>query len=144
MGNTIVVSFLLSRGANPNIGGPNLSTPLIRAIDIAQSGVKIYLVNELLLHGADARLRDGSGRTAFDAAKDAGLASGEIKRLLSQSTSRRPSDAETVNTTNTSSTNASSAYSYLTYNGIDLPSLNRNPRPGGKGLFNWFLHRSGQ
>ncbi|KAI3321108.1 ankyrin [Xylariaceae sp. AK1471] len=109
-GNEKMAAFLLLRGADPNKRGPGHFIPLVRAIDaVAQSRATIRLVKLLLEHGADTRLRDGSGRTAFEAANDAGLAAGEIKKLLSDQSSRRPSaasTASTVNTVNTSSTSS--------------------------------------
>ncbi|KAI0429982.1 hypothetical protein F5Y09DRAFT_356390 [Xylaria sp. FL1042] len=80
-GNEQMVAYLLSRGAKPNRDGPTEFIPLVSAIDaVAQSRAKIRLVKLLLEYGADAGLRDGSGRTALEAANNAGLAGGEIKK----------------------------------------------------------------
>ncbi|KAI1748582.1 ankyrin [Xylaria castorea] len=108
-GNVNMAAFLLERGANPNRGNPGQFIPLVSAIDaVAQSRrATIRLVKLLLEKGADARLRDGDGRTAFDAANNAGLAAGEIKKLLNNKLWRRPSItsiASTVDTARTSST----------------------------------------
>ncbi|KAI1741560.1 ankyrin [Xylaria scruposa] len=106
-GNENMATFLLERGADPNRGVPGQFIPLISAIDaVAQSRPRatIRLVKLLLEKGADARLRDGSGRTAFDAANNAGLKAGEIKKLLNDISGRRPSTASTTDTAKTSST----------------------------------------
>ncbi len=76
-----MAAYLLSQGANPNRDGPGKFIPLVSAIDaVAQSRATIHLVKLLLEHGADTGLRDGNGRTAFEAANNAGLARGEIKK----------------------------------------------------------------
>ncbi|KAI0467516.1 hypothetical protein F4859DRAFT_506680 [Xylaria cf. heliscus] len=76
-GNEIMAEELLKRGADPNRGVPGQFIPLVSAIDaVAQSRASIRLVKVLLEKGADARLRDGGGRTALDAANNAGLAAG--------------------------------------------------------------------
>ncbi|KAI0453773.1 hypothetical protein F5B21DRAFT_515189 [Xylaria acuta] len=96
-GNENMAAFLLERGANPNRGVPGQFIPLVSAIDaVAQSRATIRLVKLLLEKGADARLRDGSGRTALDAANNAGLPASEIKKLLSNKSWRRPTLQEAV------------------------------------------------
>jgi ankyrin repeat protein len=117
----VVVAFLLLRGADPNKRGPGHFIPLVRAIDaVAQSTAKIHIIELLLQHGADTSLRDGSGRTAYEAANTAGLAAGEIKKLLSKELARRPSvastasTASTVDTVNTLSTNSATTMSIST------------------------------
>ncbi|KAI1427869.1 ankyrin repeat-containing domain protein [Xylaria sp. FL1777] len=81
-GNEMMAAYLLSQGAKPNRDGPGKFVPLVSAIDaVAQSrGATIHLIKLLLEHGADVGLRDGNGRTALDAANNAGLAASEIKK----------------------------------------------------------------
>ncbi|KAI1273947.1 hypothetical protein F5Y07DRAFT_401911 [Xylaria sp. FL0933] len=80
-GNEKMVACLLSQGTNPNRDAPGKFIPLVSAIDaVAQSRANIRIVKLLLEHGADAGLRDGNGRTALEAANNAGLAGGEIKK----------------------------------------------------------------
>ncbi|TGJ79940.1 hypothetical protein E0Z10_g8825 [Xylaria hypoxylon] len=80
-GNEKMAAYLLSKGAKPNREGPGQFIPLVSAIDaVAQSRASIHLIKLLLEHGADTGLRDGSGRTALEAANNAGLAGGEIKK----------------------------------------------------------------
>ncbi|KAI1816570.1 ankyrin [Poronia punctata] len=136
--NKEMVSFLLSREAKPNIRGPNQSTPLIRAIETAPSNVIIHLVKELLRYGANPRLRDMYGTDAFKAAKEAGLAAGEIRRLLSESTARRPSSTSTAS----SSSYSGRASSVYTSSETHVSDSSENTRLGGKRLFSWFVPRS--
>ncbi|KAI0534129.1 hypothetical protein GGR58DRAFT_516390 [Xylaria digitata] len=83
-GNEKMAAYLLSKGAKPNRDGPGKFIPLVSAIDaVAQSRATIHLVKLLLEHGADTGLLDGSGRTALEAANNAGLAGGEIKKCKS-------------------------------------------------------------
>ncbi|KAI1175208.1 ankyrin [Nemania sp. FL0916] len=108
-GNEKMASFLLSRGASPNKDGSGRFVPLIIAIDaVAQSRATIHLVKSLLDYGADARLRDGSGRSAFEAASNAGLAAGEIKKLLGDKLWRKTSEASMASGTNTNRTSSTS------------------------------------
>ncbi|KAI2464055.1 ankyrin [Annulohypoxylon bovei var. microspora] len=94
-GNKNMAKTLLLKGqANPDIPGPGKCTPLIAAIELAtHSSRRICFVELLLLHGADPNIPDVNGRTAFTAAKNAGLAGEEIKRMLSLFPSRRTSSA---------------------------------------------------
>ncbi|KAI0192078.1 hypothetical protein EV127DRAFT_54742 [Xylaria flabelliformis] len=111
-GNETMATFLLERGADPNRGVPGQYIPLISAIDaVAQSRPRatIRLVKKLLEKGADARLRDNTGRTAFDAANNAGLKASEIKKLLNDSSWRRPSTTSTASTVDTAGTSSTSA-----------------------------------
>ncbi|KAI0420771.1 hypothetical protein F5X98DRAFT_308479 [Xylaria grammica] len=104
----VVAAYLLSKGANPNIGGNRHFIPLVSAINaVAQSRATIHLVKLLLEHEADIGLRDVSGRTALEAANNAGLAGGEIKKLLSDKALRRSSTISMVSTVD--SAGASSA-----------------------------------
>ncbi|KAI8628444.1 ankyrin [Xylariaceae sp. FL1651] len=90
-GNEKMAELLLLMGANPNKYGQGQFIPLVSAIDAAaRSRNKIHLVKLLLEHGADPGIRDGSGRTAFEAANNAGLAGSEIKRLLGEIFTSRP------------------------------------------------------
>lgn len=102
-GNEKMVRFLLSVGrANPNIQGPGQCTPLIVAIELAaQVAAKVAIVELLLEHGAQPNIADVYGRTAFTVSKNAGLAGGEVKRMLSVVSSRRTS-TNTVNSRTTS------------------------------------------
>ncbi|KAI1458216.1 ankyrin [Annulohypoxylon moriforme] len=94
-GNEDMVKALLSSGqAKPNIPGPGKCTPLIAAIKlVAHQSRKIPIVELLLLHGADPNIPDADGRTAFTAAKNAGLAGEEIKIMLNSAMSKRRSAA---------------------------------------------------
>ncbi|ORY62681.1 uncharacterized protein BCR38DRAFT_245760 [Pseudomassariella vexata] len=88
---------MLSRGANPNIQGPGLLTPLIIAVEVAaKSARKIAVVELLVRHGADPSYADSHKRTAFDAASNAGLAASEIKKLLDSAAFRRFSNTGTI------------------------------------------------
>lgn len=79
-----IVRCLLEHGADPNIQGPGLCTPLLVAIEAQiKISIKMTIVNELLNRGADPRISDASGQTAFNAAKKAGFGSA-IRRLLQQ------------------------------------------------------------
>ncbi|KAI2636757.1 ankyrin [Xylaria nigripes] len=101
-GNEMMASVLLSRGANPNGDSLRQYIPLVSAIDsVAQSSATIRLVKLLLDYGAGERIRDGSGRTAFDAANNAGLAAREIKKLLGENSRRRSSIASMASAMNT-------------------------------------------
>ena len=74
-GNKKMVRFLLDRHATVNIQGPNLYTPLLVAVEaVAQNALKISMIESLLRSGADPKLCDTQGRTAFDATHHAGLA----------------------------------------------------------------------
>jgi len=126
MGNEKMVHFLLEQGANPNIcqktrrgstlspylGGTNVCTPLIAAIQVVatKSSRKIGIIEDLLCHEADPHLTDANGRNAFQAANNSGLAGSEIKRLLQEhgsSSSRRSSDTSSSATIFTRSSNSS-------------------------------------
>ncbi|KAI0858722.1 hypothetical protein F4860DRAFT_505153 [Xylaria cubensis] len=90
-GNETMATFLLERGADPNRGVPGQYIPLISAIDaVAQSRPKatIRLVKRLLEKGADARLRDNTGRTAFDAANNAGLKAKHLQQVPQEAVRR--------------------------------------------------------
>ncbi|KAI0446315.1 hypothetical protein F4803DRAFT_559489 [Xylaria telfairii] len=89
-GNEIMAEELLKRGADPNRGIPRQFIPLVSAIDaVAQSRATIRLIKLLMEKGADATLCDGGGRTAFDAANNAGLAAAITRRKL-QTPERHP------------------------------------------------------
>ncbi|KAI1798998.1 ankyrin repeat-containing domain protein [Daldinia bambusicola] len=109
-GNTKMVKYLLSQGqANPDIQGPGKRTPLIVAIDLAaQDSQKIRIVEQLLKHGADPSIGDADGRTAFMAARNAGLAASEIRRMLNSVPPRRKSTATTNSASSSSRRNTSS------------------------------------
>ncbi|KAI1099969.1 ankyrin repeat-containing domain protein [Jackrogersella minutella] len=106
-GNQKMVKALLTKGrATPDIPGPGNCTPLIAAIDLAaQSSRKIPIVELLLKYGANPNIPDVDGRTAFAAAKNAGLAGSEIKRMLSLIPPR--ASAATVNSTRRSNSERS-------------------------------------
>ncbi|KAI1263287.1 hypothetical protein F5Y18DRAFT_418476 [Xylariaceae sp. FL1019] len=80
-GNEHMVKLLLAKNANPNKPGPGRCIPIVGAID-AQSRSKIRIVKLLLDYNANPRIHDVSGRNAFEAANNAGLAGGEIRQLL--------------------------------------------------------------
>ncbi|KAI0142716.1 ankyrin [Xylariaceae sp. FL1272] len=103
-GNEHMVKFLLSKKANPNKPGSGRCIPLVSAIDAAaQSRSKIRIVSELLDFHADPRIHDVSGRNAFEAANNAGLAGGEIRQLLESASVRRSSVASSSGMSRTSS-----------------------------------------
>ncbi|XXG95822.1 hypothetical protein Hte_002093 [Hypoxylon texense] len=107
-GNAKMVKFLLEEAkADPNLQGPGQRTPLITTIDdVTRSFRKIDIVRLLIQSHADPWIKDVDGRTAFTAASNIGLASGEIKRMLSE-VPRRASSA-TVKTISLSSDGRSS------------------------------------
>lgn len=106
-GNEKMVKSLLTEGrAAPDVAGPGKCTPLIVAIDLAaKSSGKIVIVELLLLHGADPNIPDADGRTAVKAAKNAGLAGDQIRRMLNTITPKTVRKFSTA----TSSTNSSSS-----------------------------------
>lgn len=90
----MVKTLLFNAQADPNIPGPGKCTPLIEAIKlVAHQSRKIPIVELLLLHGANPNIPDADGRTAFDTAKNAGLAGEEIKSMLSLFPPKRRSAA---------------------------------------------------
>lgn len=97
-GNEKMVRFLLERHATANIQGPSFYTPLLVAVEVvAQNARKLSMIESLLRFGADPRLRDTQGRTAFDATNNAGLAASKIRELLREHQQvRRPSGNSTA------------------------------------------------
>ncbi|XDG06264.1 hypothetical protein ABKA04_005879 [Annulohypoxylon sp. FPYF3050] len=90
----MVKTLLFTAQADPNIPGPGKCTPLIEAIKlVAHQSRKIPIVELLLLHGANPNIPDADGRTAFDTARNAGLAGEEIKSMLSLFPPKRRSAA---------------------------------------------------
>ncbi|KAI0378903.1 ankyrin [Hypomontagnella monticulosa] len=104
-GNKKMVKSLLTNGrATPNVVGQGKCIPLIAAIDLAAKiACKIVIVELLLLHGADPNIPEADGRTAFMAAKNAGLAGEQIRRILN---TIPPKTVRKISTA-TSSTNSS-------------------------------------
>lgn len=121
MGNVRMVQLLLHRGADPNDSQQTrsgsflrarLCTPLIAAIQVVGTQAsrggsdKIAIVEVLLEHGADPRVRDSNGRNAFDVASAFTLVASRIKALLKQSPCerrRRPSSGSSSTLKSTSS-----------------------------------------
>ncbi|KXJ89739.1 ankyrin repeat-containing domain protein [Microdochium bolleyi] len=86
-GNEKMVALLLRRGACPNIKGSGACTPLILAIELASKpAVRTAIIKLLLDHGADPRIHDAYGRSAFDAASNCGLGGHQIREMLAGAT----------------------------------------------------------
>jgi ankyrin repeat protein len=99
-GNEKMVHFLLAAQANPNIDGPGKCTPLVTAIESASHAArKLTIVSLLLENGADPRISDANGRTAFAAASNTGLAGSEIKKLLGLASPQRRISSASVTST---------------------------------------------
>lgn len=116
MGNVKMVGYLLKTdpnanppkaGADPNIKGPAGCTPLVAVMEATMPPRPKYTIVKLLLNsGANPRIQDRDGRSAIDAANNAGLLSSEIKKLLRDALadfSRRGSASSFANTIGTSS-----------------------------------------
>ena len=107
-GDDAVAKCLLGGGANPNIRGPGQCTPLLVAIEVAAPiNVKMHMIDLLLASGADPKIPDADGHTAFLAAKKHGFGS-EIRRVLQHgepcrlSTVRSASSGSTTHQANSS------------------------------------------
>ena len=97
-GDEAVAKYLLDGGANPNIQGPGQCTPLLVAIEVAVPiNVKMHMIDLLLASGADPKIPDADGHTAFLAAKKHGFGS-EIRRVLQNGEPSRLSPVRSAST----------------------------------------------